>query len=83
MRCREKGFGQLESQLVRCDLVTEIGPLRSRFTIVADTAVEAEVRAKILFLASERAAAAKADALGIPCVLVTEDGRTVLAGGLA
>ncbi len=54
-----------------------------RVTAVADTAVEAEIRAKILFFAGERAAAAEADAQGVPTVLVTEDGRTVLAGGLA
>ncbi len=54
-----------------------------RVTVVADTAVEAEIRAKILFLAGERAAVAEADALSIAAVLVTEDGRTVFAGGLA
>ena len=54
-----------------------------RVTVVAETAVEAEVLAKALFLAGEREAAAEAGALGIPCVLVTGDGRTVMAGGLA
>ena len=54
-----------------------------RVTAVADSAAAAEVAAKTLFLAGERAAAAEANALGIPCVLVTQDGRTVLAGGLA
>ena len=46
-------------------------------------AVEAEIRAKALFLAGEAAARAEADELAIPCVLVTEDGRTVSVGGIA
>ncbi len=55
-----------------------------RVTALAATAVEAEVLAKALFLAGDaERAAAEADALGIPAVLVTRDGRTVLAGGLA
>ena len=54
-----------------------------RVTVVAQTAVEAEVLAKALFLAGERAAAAEAEALGIACVLITDDGRTVLSGALA
>lgn len=54
-----------------------------RVTVVGHTAVEAEVLAKALFLAGEHAAAAEAEALRVPCVLVTADGRTVLAGGLA
>ena len=54
-----------------------------RVTVVASTAVEAEVLAKALFLAGEQAAAAEAAALGMPCVLVTDDGRTVMAGGIA
>lgn len=54
-----------------------------RVTAVAPDAVEAEVTAKALFLAGSEAAAAEADAEGIPAVLVTEDGRTILAGGLA
>jgi thiamine biosynthesis lipoprotein len=53
-----------------------------RTTVVAPHAVEAEVWAKALFLAGQRAACAEADALGIPTVLVTIDGRTQLAGGL-
>lgn len=54
-----------------------------RVTAFAETAAEAEVRAKALFLAGEHDARAEADALGIPAVLVTCDERVVLAGGLA
>jgi thiamine biosynthesis lipoprotein len=53
-----------------------------RVTAVGDSAASAEVAAKTLFLAGERAAAEEASTLGIPCVLVTGDGRVVLAGGL-
>lgn len=53
-----------------------------RVTVVASCAVEAEVAAKALFLAGEEAAAAEADAAGLPAVLVTTNGRTRLAGGL-
>jgi FAD:protein FMN transferase len=53
-----------------------------RATVVASTAVEAEVLAKALFLAGEHGAVSEAEAEGVPCVLVTCDGRTVLAGGL-
>ena len=52
-------------------------PARSeyvRVTVTAPTAVEAEVLAKAVFLGAEPEG---------PAVLVTEDGRTVLAGGLA
>ena len=52
-------------------------------TVVAGDAVEAEIQAKNLFLAGERAAAAEADRLGLPCVLTTGSGRVVRAGGLA
>jgi thiamine biosynthesis lipoprotein ApbE len=51
--------------------------------VVAADAVDAEVEAKALFLAGADRAAAEADARGLPAVLVTEDGRTLLAGGLA
>ncbi len=54
-----------------------------RVTVVHGTAVEAEVLAKSLFLAGEARATAEAASLGLPCVLVTGDGSTVLAGGLA
>ncbi|HEY7794739.1 MAG TPA: FAD:protein FMN transferase [Gaiellaceae bacterium] len=54
-----------------------------RVTAVADTAVEAEVLAKTLFLAGALDAKREADARWIPAVLVTQDGRRLLAGGLA
>ncbi|HSD80972.1 MAG TPA: FAD:protein FMN transferase [Solirubrobacteraceae bacterium] len=54
-----------------------------RVTVVERTAVEADVLAKSLFLAGEAGATAEATALGLPCVLVTADGRTVIAGGLS
>lgn len=53
-----------------------------RVTVVAPTAVEAEVLAKALFLAGAEQARAEADELEAPCVLVLVDGRTVVAGGL-
>jgi FAD:protein FMN transferase len=53
-----------------------------RVTVVAGTAVEAEVLAKSFFLAGERGAVRAADKLRVPCVLVAEDERVVLAGGL-
>ena len=52
-------------------------------TVTAATAVEAEVLAKALFLAGEAAAAAEADALGVPALLVTTEGRVRRVGGLA
>ncbi len=52
-------------------------------TVVGADAVEAEVHAKALFLAGEAAAAAEADRLALPCLLVTSDARVVMAGGLA
>lgn len=52
-------------------------------TAVAPTAVEAEVRATALFLAgSAEKAAAEAEATATPCILVSDDGSTVFAGGL-
>jgi thiamine biosynthesis lipoprotein len=53
-----------------------------RVTAAGSTAAEAEIWAKALLLAGEREAAAEAAARGIPCVLVTRDGRTRLEGGL-
>lgn len=50
-----------------------------RATAFAGSAADAEVEAKVLLLAGERAAASS----GTPCVLVTEDGRTVVGGGIA
>jgi thiamine biosynthesis lipoprotein len=57
-----------------CDLL--------RATVVGRDAVQAEIWAKALFLAGSHAATAEADAKGLPCVLVTQDGETRLAGGL-
>ena len=54
-----------------------------RVTVFADSTVDAEVAAKALLLVGEHAARIEADSLGIPAVLVTDDGRVVLAGGLA
>jgi thiamine biosynthesis lipoprotein len=54
-----------------------------RVTVVAATAAEAETAATALFLAGAERAAREADGRALPCVLVTLDGRTVLAGGLA
>jgi thiamine biosynthesis lipoprotein len=53
-----------------------------RLTVVAADAVEAEVWAKALYIAGEHEAVREADMRGLPCVLVTADGRTRLAGGL-
>ena len=53
-----------------------------RVTAVGASAVEAEIRAKSLFLLGEAGAVAEADELGIPSVLVTLDDRFVVAGGL-
>jgi thiamine biosynthesis lipoprotein len=53
-----------------------------RLTVVAADAVEAEVAAKSLFLAGSERAVAEAEAADLPTVVVTEDGRTLLAGGL-
>ncbi len=52
-------------------------------TAIGADAVEAEVHAKSLFLAGVRGALAEAQRLAIPCVLVTEGGQVVRAGGLA
>jgi FAD:protein FMN transferase len=54
-----------------------------RVTVVAADAVQAETWAKALFLAGSGRACGEANALGLPCVLVTLDGTTRLAGGLA
>jgi thiamine biosynthesis lipoprotein len=53
-----------------------------RVTVVAQDVVDAEVTAKALFLSGSEAARREADALAIPAVLVTADGRTITAGGL-
>ncbi len=49
-----------------------------RVTAVGGDAVDAEVLAKVLFLAGSDAALAA----GVPAVLVTEDGRRLTAGGI-
>jgi FAD:protein FMN transferase len=54
-----------------------------RVTAIARDAIEAEVTAKSLFLAGSDRAAREADAAGVAAVLVTDDGRTILAGRLA
>jgi thiamine biosynthesis lipoprotein len=54
-----------------------------RVTAIAYDAVDAEVTAKALFLAGAEAAVEEADRLGILALLVTQDGRTIRAGGLA
>ncbi|MGZ4462225.1 MAG: FAD:protein FMN transferase [Gaiellaceae bacterium] len=50
-----------------------------RVTVVAGSAVEAEVLAKSLFIGGER----EALEAGVPAVLLTADGRTLLTGGIA
>ena len=54
-----------------------------RVTVVGSDAVEAEATAKSLFLAGAARAVEEADAERLPAVLVTADGRTLFAGGLA
>ena len=54
-----------------------------RVTAVAATATDAEVRAKALFLAGAEDAEREANATATPALLVTLDGRTLFAGGLA
>ena len=54
-----------------------------RVTVVGRSAVDAEILAKHLFLMGSRGAAGTADREGIPAVLVTRDGATKFAGGLA
>lgn len=54
-----------------------------RVTVVSSSAAEAEVLAKMLFLAGSSKAVEEANHEAIPAALVTRDGRTLLAGGLA
>jgi FAD:protein FMN transferase len=54
-----------------------------RVTVAGESAAEAEVQAKTLFLAGAKAAVRQANDESVPSVLVTRDGRTLLAGGLA
>jgi thiamine biosynthesis lipoprotein len=51
-------------------------------TVAGRSAVEAEVWAKALFIAGADAAAAEAEARGLPALLVSADGRTRAVGGL-
>ena len=53
-----------------------------RLTVVGSDAVDAEVWAKALYLSGEEGAVGEADERGLPCILVTADGRTRFAGGL-
>ena len=53
-----------------------------RVTVADGSAAEAEVHAKALFLAGAEAAHEQANENAIPAVLVTADGRTLLAGGI-
>ena len=54
-----------------------------RATVIAGDAVSAEIWSKALYLRGRAAAAEEADRRGLPSVLVTTDGATQLAGGLA
>lgn len=54
-----------------------------RVTVAARSAAEAEVHAKALFLAGAAAAVEQAGEHALRAVLVTRDGRTLLAGGLS
>lgn len=54
-----------------------------RATAVAATAAAADALATALLVAGEAEARRLADGLGVPALLVTGDGRMVLAGGLA
>ena len=53
-----------------------------RVTVAGGSAAEAEVHAKALFLAGAEAAHEQANENAISAVLVTADGRTLLAGGI-
>ena len=54
-----------------------------RVTVVAGSAAWAEVLATGFLVAGLEAAEIEADALGVPCLLVTDDGASVRTGGLA
>jgi FAD:protein FMN transferase len=81
-RCWRRGGRELH-HLIDPATGTSAGGDLLRATVVAADAVAAEVWAKALFLAGSEFAAAEADAQGLPCVLVTRDGGTRLAGGLS
>ena len=52
-------------------------------TVIAARAHQAEVLAKSLFLRGARGARDEAERSGLPAVLVTDEGRVLLAGGLS
>jgi len=54
-----------------------------RVTVVASRAAWAEVLATGFLVAGAEAAVREADALGVPCLLVTGEGASVWAGGLS
>jgi thiamine biosynthesis lipoprotein len=54
-----------------------------RVTAASHSGIDAEICATSLLLAGEATARDEADRLGVACVLITHDDRTVLAGGLS
>lgn len=54
-----------------------------RVTVVASSAAWAEVLATGFLVAGAEAAEREADALGVPCLLITREGASVWAGGLS
>ncbi len=54
-----------------------------RVTVVASSAAWAEVLATGFLVAGAEAAEMEADALGVPCLLVTDSGDSIRAGGLS
>lgn len=80
---RWQAGGELRHHLIDPRTALPSGSDLLRVTVTAGAAVEAEVLAKALFLVGEEAAVAEADALGIPALLVTADGRARTAGGLS
>jgi thiamine biosynthesis lipoprotein len=54
-----------------------------RVTAASHSGIDAEICATSLLLAGEASARDEADRLGVACVLITQDDRTVLAGGLS
>ncbi|MGZ4380097.1 MAG: FAD:protein FMN transferase [Gaiellaceae bacterium] len=53
-----------------------------RVTVIGSDAIVAEIWAKALFLAGAKAAEVEANARALPSLLITTDGRTIVAGGL-
>ena len=81
-RCWRRGGEELHHIIDPATGLPAAGDLL-RVTAVAATATDAEVRAKALFLAGAVEAEREANATGTPSLLVTLDGRTRFAGGLA